>query len=238
MTKKHKYKKLSIIIPTYNEETTILEIIKRVLKSNTLGLTKEIIIVDDKSTDNTKKILKNIKKRNIKILFHKSNQGKGSAIKTAIKHSTGDIILIQDADLEYNPEEYTKLLRPILNRKTYVVYGSRELSGKNTHSSELFHLGGQLVTKFTNILYKSSLTDEATGYKVFDSKTLKDIPLRCRGFEFCPEVTAKILKRNIEITEIPITYTPRHISEGKKIRPHHGLEALWTLLQVKLGLLK
>jgi len=234
--KQKKPKTLSIVIPVYNERATIEKIVDRVLKANTLGLKKKVIIVDDGSTDGTKKILSKMNNKRTKTYFLKKNQGKGAALRHGFKKSTGDIILIQDADLEYHPEEYVTLLKPFLNGRASVVYGSRELSGKNKHSHALFHFGGRMVTKFTNILYKSNLTDEPTGYKVFRKEVLLDIPLKCKGFEFCPEVTGHVLKRKIEIVEVPIKYSARHLEDGKKIRAKDGLEAFWTLLRVKLGL--
>jgi glycosyltransferase involved in cell wall biosynthesis len=232
-----KYSKVSIVIPIYNEEHTVYEIIKRVLKSDTLGLSKEVIIVDDGSVDGTRKQLKKIKDKRFKNYFHRKNKGKGAALRTGFKYVTGDIVLIQDADLEYHPEEYPKLLRPFLNSRTKVVYGSRELSGKNIHSSVLFHMGGRMVTTFANLLYGSNLTDEATGYKLFDTQLLQELPLKCQGFEFCPEVTALILKRKIKIKEIPIKYTARHTNEGKKIRAKDGVKAIWTLFRIRIGLI-
>lgn len=228
-----KAKKISIIIPVYNEEKTIKEIVTRVLNSNTLALQKEIIVVDDGSNDRTKYILNNLKKKNIRILFHKRNRGKGAALRTGFRHATGEVILVQDADLEYSPKEYPKLLKPILTGAAKVVYGSRELSGKNVHSSIFFHAGGKLVTFVANILYGGGLTDEATGYKVFAAKFLKSLPLKCERFEFCPEVTALTLKKREKIIEVPISYSARHKEDGKKIKTMDGIEAIWTLLKIR-----
>ena len=228
------FKKISIIIPVYNEEKTIKTIVDRVIKSNTLNLSKEIVIIDDGSKDNTNKIVSKFKGKQFKLIRHKKNKGKGAALRTGFKKATGDIILIQDADLEYHPKEYPKLIRPIILNKTRVVYGSRELSGKNIHSSLIFHLGGKIVTFFTNILYRSKLTDEATGYKVFDADFLKSLPLKCTGFEFCPEVTALTLKRKVNIKEVAIMYSARHRHEGKKIKARDGFCAIYTLLKYKL----
>jgi len=236
MPNQKNYKTLSIIISAFNEEATIEELFKRVKNANTLGLKKEIIIVDDGSVDDTLKILKKLPKKNLKLVFHSKNKGKGAGVRSGIKASTGDIILIQDADLEYHPNQYPKLLRPFLKKNAKVVYGSRELSGKNRHSSAVFHLGGRMVTTLTNLLYGSSLTDVSTCYKVFDSKLIKKIPLRCVRFEFCPEVTAHILKRDIDIVEVPITYSPRSYMEGKKIKAKDGVEAFYTLVRVQLGI--
>lgn len=206
------------------------------MKSNVLGLRKEIVVVNDGSTDDTFKILSKIKSPQLKIITLKKNKGKGYALRIGFKYSTGDIIIVQDADLEYSPKEFPKLLKPILSGKSNVVYGSREMSGKNIHSSVVFHAGGRLVTFVTNVLYKSNLTDEATGYKVFNAKLLKKIKLKCVRFEFCPEITARILKFNEKIVEVPIKYNARHRHEGKKIKARDGIEAILTLIRIKFNI--
>ena len=231
-----KYNKISIIIPVYNEETTINKIVKRVMDADCLGLNKEIIIVDDGSTDNTPNILANIKSKKIIKITNKRNYGKGYSLRRGFKIATGDIILIQDADLEYNPKDYAKIIRPFLNHDSLVVYGSRELSGKNKHSSVFFHAGGRTITTCTNLLYRSHLTDVPTGYKAFQSDLLNSLQLKCTRFEFCPEVTAKILSRGINIIEVPIKYDARHKKDGKKIKWVDGIEALWTLIKIKCNL--
>jgi len=224
--------KLSILIPVYNEEKTVEKLIKKVKKVK-LPIKKEIIVVDDKSTDKTLSILKKIK--GIKLIEHKKNIGKGAAIKTAIKNADGEIIIIQDADLEYNPEDYNALIRPIIEKKEKVVYGSRVLKKENKlYSSLEFYIGGNFLTLLTNILYPSAhITDEPTCYKVFRADVLKSIKLKCKRFEFCPEVTAKILKKGIKIKEIPISYFPRTVKEGKKINWKDGFEAIWTLIKYR-----
>ena len=227
--------KLSILIPVYNEEKSAKELINIVKKTKlNNNIKKEIVVVDDGSSDNTLKVLKTIK--GIKLVGHKKNSGKGAAIRTAIKHATGDIIIIQDADLEYDPKDYNKLIKPIIDKKYKVVYGSRRLNKNNKkHSGLAFYLGGNLMTLVTNILYPSArLTDEATCYKVFDAKVLKSIKLKCKRFEFCPEVTAKVIKKGIKIHEIPISYYPRSIEEGKKINWKDGIEGIWTLLKYRV----
>jgi glycosyltransferase involved in cell wall biosynthesis len=223
--------KLSIIIPVFNEVSTIKKILSRVKKVK-LSISKEIIIIDDCSTDGTKELIKKIKR--VKKFYHKKNYGKGASLKTGISNSTGDIILIQDADLEYSPEDYKKLIEPIIQKKSKVVYGSRLLK-KNNQGKFIFYLGGLIVTKVTNFLYNSNLTDEPTCYKVFH-KDLKKILISARGnrFDWEPEVTAKILKKGIKIYEVPINYNPRTKEFGKKIGFKDGIQAIWVLFKWKL----
>lgn len=222
--------KLSIIIPVFNERATISTLITRVFAADIGSVEKEVIVVDDGSNDGTDTILKNTS--GIFLLRHKKNEGKGSAIRTAIQNTTGEIVLIQDADLEYDPCDYQSLIKPILENRAEVVYGSRRLKkGNRKHSSALFFIGGVSLTLLTNLLFPSAaLTDEPTCYKVFRGELLRNMKLQCKKFEFCPEVTGKILKRGIKIEEVPINYTPRSILEGKKIRLRDGVQAIWTLL--------
>ncbi len=221
---------LSVLIPAYNEVHNIQNILNKI---GEVTIPKEIIVVDDGSTDGTRELLNTLKSDTIKVVFHEENQGKGGAIRTAIEHSKGDIIIIQDADLEYDPQDYYKLIPVIESGKEKVVYGSRFLNKQNKHSYFSFFLGGQVVTWITNILYFQNLTDEPTCYKVFDAKLLKSIKLNCTGFEFCPEVTAKIAKLGYKIPEVPISYYPRSISEGKKINWKDGVEAIWVLFKYR-----
>lgn len=225
--------KLSIIIPVYNEENTIKQLLNLVKKVDIGKVEKEMVIIDDGSYDNTFEVLKNI--NDIKLIRHTKNIGKGAAIRTGIKHATGDIILIQDADLEYDPNEYMALIKPIINGKAEVVYGSRRLKKENKkHSGFSFYIGGVFLTWFTNLLYPSlHITDEPTCYKVFKADVIKNLNLKCKRFEFCPEVTAKIARKGIKIYEVPISYHPRSIKEGKKINWRDGIEAIWTLLKYK-----
>jgi glycosyltransferase involved in cell wall biosynthesis len=218
----------------YNEKNTILKIIEKV---NNVPLEKEIIVVDDGSTDGTRNILKNIQNtptssQNLKIIFKDKNEGKGSAIRQGLKEVAGDIVTIQDADLEYEPMDFLSLIKPIENSQTKIVYGSR-LLGRGTKSSLMFYLGGRLLSFLANILYGQKITDEPTCYKVFKTELIKSIPLKCKRFEFCPEITAKVMKRGYKIVELPIHYNPRSISEGKKIRLKDGISAIWTLLKYK-----
>ncbi|WP_020598722.1 glycosyltransferase family 2 protein [Spirosoma panaciterrae] len=222
---------LSVLIPAYNEFKNIDTLIEKV---QAVPLTKEIIIVDDGSTDGTRDRLNTYRSvPNMTIVFHEQNQGKGAAIRTAIQHMTGDIAIVQDADLEYEPQDYVALVQPILDGKEQVVYGSRFLKPENRHSYMSFYIGGQVVTMLANILYNQRLTDEPTCYKVFKADFLRSIPLDCTRFEFCPEVTAKVAKRGIKIKELPISYYPRSIAEGKKISWFDGIEAIWVLFKYR-----
>jgi dolichol-phosphate mannosyltransferase len=218
--------KLSIIIPVYNEEKTLLKILKKVEDVklpliNGKEIQKEIILVDDFSKDKSKEILKQVEKKH-KVLYHKINMGKGTALRTGFKHATGDIILIQDADLEYNPEDYPKLIKPILENKKKVVYGSRFKSKKGhlkrMHLTYMFHsLGNWGLTVITSILFFTKLTDMETCYKVFTRDVLNKVgKLKATRFDFEPEITAKILKNGFKIKEVPISYYSRDFSEGKK----------------------
>ena len=226
--------KISVLIPAHNEERTMAEIIRRVKAVN---LTKEIIVIDDASTDKTGHILDRVSREQdsgnpIKVIRHLQNQGKGASIRAGLKEAVGDIIIIQDADLEYDPQDYAGLIQPIIDGKTSVVYGSRCLS-KNRISSPGFFLGGKLLSFLTNLLYRAGITDEPTCYKVFKREVLQNLDLKCRRFEFCPEVTAKVRKKGYKIHEVPIRYYPRKIKEGKKIRFSDGLSAVWTLIKYR-----
>jgi dolichol-phosphate mannosyltransferase len=221
--------KLSIVIPCYNEERTIIDLLNKVHAVNLGDIEKEIIVVDDRSTDRTLELLRGNNTYD-KLLTHEKNMGKGMALRTGFAAVTGDIVIVQDADLEYDPNDYRELIAPIIAGEAQVVYGSRNLK-KNRFSYRRYQWGGMLVTFVTNVLYGSRLTDEPTCYKVFDARLLKSIPLTCSRFEFCPEVTAKILRQDIKIIEKPINYNPRHKDEGKKINGWDGLEAIWTLIK-------
>lgn len=226
--------KLSLILPVYNEEKTIQEIVRRVESVILKNFEKEIIIIDDGSTDNTNSILQQNISSHHTLLFHSKNQGKGAAIRTGLGAATGDMFLIQDADLEYDPEDIPKLLEAQRVHQAEVVYGSRVLGRKRkNYSSFLFHLGGEFVTWFTNMLYGSHITDEATGYKLFTRKVLDSLHLQADGFEFCAELTGQLLKNGWKILEVPISYTPRSKQEGKKIRVSDGIINLWTLLKIR-----
>lgn len=223
--------KLSVIIPAYNEEATIRSILEKVFS---VPVPKEVIVVDDHSTDHTRDILQEFEANGrIQLIRHEKNSGKGSAIRTGIREATGDIIIIQDADLEYEPADYPSIIQPIIEGRAEVVYGSRTLNRQNHFSYLSFYLGGRLLSILTNVLYGSNITDEPTCYKAFKADLLKQIPLRCTGFEFCPEVTARVLRARRTIMEVPIRYYPRSKKEGKKIRWSDGWTAIWTLMKYR-----
>lgn len=222
--------KLSIIIPAYNEEKTIEEIIRRI-EGISLPAEKKIIVVDDASTDKTRIFLEELKNQNnLVLLHHQKNQGKGAAIKTALPYAAGDFILVQDADLEYDPKDYPALLTPLLKNETDIVYGSRNLK-KNPRSSISFYWGGKLLTFILNLLFGTKLTDINTGYKVFKRKVLENIKLEESGFAFCEEVTCKALKKGYRIKEVPINYYPRTRQQGKKIYWKDGLYGVWVIFK-------
>lgn len=223
--------RLSIIVPVFNEEKTIEEIIKRI-KDIPLPIEKETIIIDDGSSDNTKEILGQLKgKFNFILISHPKNRGKGAAIRTGFPLVSGDFILIQDADLEYDPKDYPILLKPLLKNETEVVYGSRNIS-KNPRFSKVYFLGGQFLTAVFNFFFKTKLTDINTGYKVFKKEILKNIKLEEDGFGFCEEVTAKIVKKGYKIEEVPIRYSPRGFREGKKLHWwRDGFRGLYVILK-------
>lgn len=228
-------RKLSVIIPVYNEAQTVAQVIDRVATVELEGLEREIIVVDDGSTDRTNEVLERVTERwpgLVATIRHEENRGKGAAVRTALEHVTGDIVITQDADLEYDPGEYPRLLAPFKDPAVHVVYGSRNLR-ENPRSSWSFYWGGRLVSWVANLLYGSDLTDEATGYKLFRTELLRSLDLEVDGFAFCPEVTGKVLRRNIDIHEISISYQPRGLEEGKKINWRDGLEAVWTLLKYR-----
>jgi len=221
--------KLSIIIPCYNESNTIEKIINKVI--NQKDYDKEIIVIDDFSTDGSIEILKNFdEKKVIKLIFNNLNRGKGYCVKKGIEQSTGDIILIQDADLEYDPDDYKKLLKPILNDNADVVYGSRFIGSEEKRVLFFWHsIGNKFLTLLSNIFTNLNLTDMECCYKVFKSKVIKDIELKENRFGFEPEITAKISKKNIRIFEVGVKYFGRKYSEGKKIGWKDGFRAIYCI---------
>ncbi|MCA9982694.1 MAG: glycosyltransferase family 2 protein [Anaerolineales bacterium] len=225
--------KVSVIIPVYNECQTVVECVRNVLAVETAD---EILLVDDGSTDGTRALYPELEALDpaIRVILHEKNRGKGAAVRTGFAAATGDILLIQDADLEYDPRDYPSLIRPIVEGKTTVVYGSRFRGGPSKTMFFLHMLGNKFLTLVTNVLYDTILTDMETCYKVFRADVVKDIPLRARGFEFEPEITAKLLKRGHRIYEVPISYNGREFDEGKKIRPwRDGSLALWSLIKYR-----
>lgn len=222
--------KLSVIMPVFNEEKTVLKGLERVKKTQ---LAREIIVVDDGSTDGTTKILKSLPANpKMKLLFHPKNRGKGAAIKTALKKVTGDYIIIQDADLEYDPREYQRLIQPVLDGKASVVYGSR-FTGEHLNLFFWHWVGNRFLNLLTNIFYNTTLSDMETGYKLIPTKLLKSLRLKEDRFGFEPEVTSKILRRGIRIYEVPISYTGRDHSQGKKITWKDGIIAFWLLFKYR-----
>lgn len=229
---------LSVIIPVYNEEKTISDILAAIVNvSFSDNITYELVLVNDCSKDRSEDLIFQFQKEHpdtiLKYVRHERNQGKGSAIRTGLALTDGDYIVIQDADLEYDPNSFPKMLSLMLSEKHQVVYGSRFLNRANRHSYLSFYLGGRLVSLMANILFHQNLTDEPTCYKMFEAGLLKSLHLKCTGFEFCPEVTAKVSKLGHQIPEIAISYSPRSIKEGKKISWKDGIEAIWILLKYR-----
>ena len=222
--------KLSVLMPVYNEKNTIEEIIRRV---QAVELDKEIIIVDDGSTDGTRDILAKIDADNVKVVLQPENGGKGSAIREAMKHFTGDVALIQDADLEYDPREYPRLLEPILDGRADVVYGSRFLGGPHRVMFFWHYVGNKLLTTLSNVFTNLNLTDMETCYKVFRAEALEGIEIRSKRFGMEPEITAKMARKKCRIYEVPISYSGRDYAEGKKIGWRDGVAALFCILRYR-----
>ena len=224
--------KLSVIVPVYNERNTIQEILRRVRAVDLGEINKEIIVVDDGSSDGTIDILKLEEDSTTRILRHPCNKGKGAAIRTALENVTGDFVVIQDADLEYDPNDFRALLGPILKKKAEVVYGSR-FTGEHRDMLFWHMLGNKILSLITNILYNTTLSDMETCYKLFWRPVLDGITIRSDRFNFEPEITAKVLKKKVRIYEVPISYAGREYSEGKKITWRDGFAALWALLKYR-----
>jgi glycosyltransferase involved in cell wall biosynthesis len=239
--------KLSVVMPVYNEVQTVAGILQRVRAAkldvsagygpddgDVVKFEREIVIVDDGSTDGTREILDMLRGQpDIVIVYHEKNQGKGAAVRTGLGHASGDVMLIQDADLEYDPRDYVALLQPIVEGRSQVVYGSR-FRGGPTRAMFFWHMiGNRGLTLVTNILYDTILTDMETCYKVFTREVAEQLDLRAAGWGFDPEITAQILKRGYRIYEVPISYTGREFEEGKKISWRDGLTVLWTLVKYR-----
>lgn len=222
-------KNVSLVIPVYNEAQTIDTILTRVFVKQLPGWKKQVIVVDDGSTDGTKEKLKRWEKK-CTVVFQKTNQGKGAALREGFKRVQGDVVLIQDADLEYNPSDYATLLTPFSNTRINIVYGSRFL-GPHLSTMFLYALGNKFVTFVTNILFNSNITDMETGYKAFRKEVLKKLKLRANRFDFEPEFTAQVLKADYQIYEVPISYYGRKFTEGKKLTWRDGVIALGVLLR-------
>jgi len=222
-------------MPVYNEKTFVKKAITAVLRSNIGKIQKELIVVDDGSTDGTTLILKKINRKNIKILFQKYNMGKGAAIKRGLKEITGDVVVIQDADLEYNPDEYKFLLQPILDKKADVVFGSRFLGDRPHRVLNYWHMvGNKLLTLLSNMMTNINLTDMETGYKMFTKSVAKQIIIKENRFGFEPEITAKIAKLNVRIYEVGISYSGRNYDQGKKINWRDGVWAMICIFKYNL----
>ena len=230
-----KANKISVIIPVYNEVNTLEEILEKVKCASMNSLEKEIIMVDDASTDGSRELLEKLAEKNdYKLDFHPKNLGKGAAIRTAMTYVTGDIVIIQDADLEYDPKDYNDLIKLIIENKADVAYGSRLSGGKPSRSFKFTHfIGNKILTIITNLLYDATLSDMETCYKAFRTDVIKSITIKSNRFEFEPEITAKILKKKYRLYETPISYYGRNYYEGKKITWKDGISALITLIKYR-----
>ena len=225
--------KITVLIPVFNEIKTLRIILQKIEETNFCGLEKEIILIDDFSTDGTREILEELK-RKYKVLFHDENQGKGAALRTGLEHATGEIVIIQDADLEYEPADYEPLIKLIIEDKADVAYGSRLSGGRPSRSFMFTHLlGNKFLTLMTNVLYNTTLTDMETCYKAFKTEFIKDIKIKSNRFDFEPEITAKVLKKGARLYELPISYYGREYEEGKKITWKDGIHAVLALIKFR-----
>lgn len=230
------YKKLSVLIPVYNEKYTVSKCIEKVLKAKIFDMSLEVIVSDNNSNDGTKEVLKSINEPRIKILYKEKNEGKGSNIKNALRHATGDIILFQDADLEYSPDDYENMLEPFFNNGADVVYGSRLTRAKTTRITGFPNfVANNILTFITNFLYNKIFSDIATGYKVFRKDIIKNLEIQSDGFEIEPEITAKISKmKKLKIFEVPIFIFSRDYDEGKKVKWWHFFTYIYHIIKWKI----
>jgi glycosyltransferase involved in cell wall biosynthesis len=230
---KAQYKTLSVIVPVYNERATVAEVIRRV-RAVDLPLVLNVIVVDDGSSDGTDKVLAAIEDSTVRVLTHDTNRGKGAAIRTGLSHARGDLVLIQDADLEYDPDDWPRMIDPIMKGKANVVYGSR-FTGEHLNMLPLHWLGNRFLSLVTNVLYSTTLSDLESCYKLFDRRVLEGITIESDGFDFEPEITAKVLRRGHRIYEVPISYAGREITDGKKITWRDGVAALRALVRFRFS---
>jgi glycosyltransferase involved in cell wall biosynthesis len=226
------FRLLSVIVPVFNERNTVAEILRR-MRAVELPVDREIIVVDDASSDGTEKVLAALADSTVRVIHHPHNRGKGAAIRTGLEQARGDLVLIQDADLEYDPEDWPKLLNPVLRGKARVVYGSR-FTGERKNMLFWHWLGNRFLSLVTNVLYNTTLSDMETCYKLFDRQVLDGIRIESDRFEFEPEITAKVLRRGHRIYEVPISYAGREFHEGKKITWRDGLGAVVTLVRYRI----
>jgi glycosyltransferase involved in cell wall biosynthesis len=228
-----KLRKLSVVVPVFNERNTLVEILRR-MRAVELpdGIEREIIVVDDGSNDGTRDVLNQVGDSTVRVVMHEANLGKGAALRTGFAHATGDYVLVQDADLEYDPEDWPRLLNPVLRGRARVVYGSR-FTGERRNMLLLHWMGNRFLSMTTNVLYNTTLSDMETCYKLFDRDLVDDMKLQSNRFDIEAEITAKVLKRGIRIYEVPISYSGREFDEGKKITWRDGFAALWTLVKYR-----
>jgi glycosyltransferase involved in cell wall biosynthesis len=228
-----KLRKLSIVVPVFNERNTLVEILRR-MRAVELpdGVEREIIVVDDGSSDGTRDVLNQLGDSTVRVVMHEVNRGKGAALRTGFAHASGEYVLVQDADLEYDPEDWPRMLNPVLRGKARVVYGSR-FTGERRNMLLLHWIGNRFLSMTTNVLYNTTLSDMETCYKLIERDLVESMKLHSNRFDIEPEITAKILKRGIRIYEVPISYSGREFDEGKKITWRDGFSALWTLVKYR-----
>ncbi len=228
-----KLRKLSVVVPVFNERNTVVEILRR-MRAVELpdGIESEIIVVDDGSSDGTRDVLRQLGDSTVRIVMHDRNRGKGAALRTGFAHATGEYVLVQDADLEYDPEDWPKLLAPVVRGRARVVYGSR-FTGERRNMLLLHWIGNRFLSLVTNVLFNTTLSDMETCYKLIDRSLIEELQLKSNRFDIEPEISAKILKRGIRIYEVPISYSGREFEEGKKITWRDGFAALWTLVKFR-----